>query len=138
MKILIVEDEKLTRDSLENDFKELGYSSVEKASDGIEALESIEVNKPDVIFADVRMPRMDGLRLLHEIKKSGSPPIFVVVSSYDSFEYAKTALEQGAFAYLLKPVGENDLKSCLGRIENRIVHDQTKASRIMEADHKAN
>jgi len=137
MKILIVEDEKLTRDSLEYDFKELGYSLVEKAADGIEALDAIEMSKPDVIFADVRMPRMDGLHLLQEVKKSGSPPIFVVVSSYDSFEYAKTALEQGAFAYLLKPVAEDDLKSCLGRVENRLIHDRTKASRMMEADHKA-
>lgn len=136
MKILIVEDEKLTRDSMEYDFKELGYTLVEQASDGIEALHSIEMNKPDVIFADVRMPRMDGLSLLLEVKKSVSPPIFVVVSSYDSFEYAQTALEQGAFAYLLKPVGEDDLRNCLSRVENRIIHDRTKASRMMEADHK--
>jgi two-component system response regulator YesN len=137
MKILIVEDEKLTRQSMEQDLKELGYSLIDIASDGIEALESIEMSKPDVIFADVRMPRMDGLRLLQEVKKEGSPPIFVVVSSYDSFEYAKTALEQGAFAYLLKPVGESDLKACLSRVESRLIHDRTKAIQVTETDHKA-
>lgn len=136
MKILIVEDEKLTRESMKYDLTELGYFLIETASDGIEALESIESNKPDVIFADVRMPRMDGLSLLQQLKKNGSSPIFVVVSSYDSFEYAKTALEQGAFAYLLKPVEEKDLKSCLSRIESRIIHDQEKASQMSEADHK--
>lgn len=137
MKILIVEDEKLTRESMEHDLKELGYSLIEQASDGIEALKCIEANRPDVIFADVRMPRMDGLCLLHELMKNGSPPIFVVVSSYDSFDYAKTALEDGAFAYLLKPVNDSDLKSCLSRVENRISNDQKKATRMTEASHKA-
>ena len=137
MKILIVEDEILTRESLARELQALGYPHIAMASDGIEALASVAANRPDVIFSDVRMPRMDGLRLQQELKKNGASPLFVIVSGYDSFEYAKTALEQGAFSYLLKPVEENDLKSCVSRLENRLVHDRRRASQMTEADRKA-
>jgi len=137
MKVLIVEDEKLTRESIQRDLNSLGYDLVEQAADGIEALATIEAYRPDVVLADIRMPRMDGLRLLQETMKLNASPIFVIVSSYDSFEYAKTALEEGAFAYLLKPVAKNDLKSCLIRVENRINREREETKRMTTADHKA-
>lgn len=137
MKILIVEDEKLTRESMDRELRGLGYEMIEQAGDGVEALTVIETFRPDVVLADIRMPRMDGLRLLQESKKASVSPIFVIVSSYDSFDYAKTALEEGAFAYLLKPVGKSDLKNCLTRVENRIHRDAEETSRITAVDHKA-
>lgn len=137
MKILIVEDEKLTRESMELEISGLGYDRIASAADGIEALEAMAVFKPDVVLADIRMPRMDGLRLLQETRKTAASPIFVIVSSYDSFEYAKTALDEGAFAYLLKPVGKNDLKSCLTRVQHRIDRELDETKRVTAADHKA-
>lgn len=137
MRILIAEDEKLTRESLERELRDLGYEHIEQTADGVEALAAVEAFRPDVVLADIRMPRMDGLRLLQETKKTGASPIVVIVSSYDSFEYAKTALEEGAFAYLLKPVGKGDLQSCLIRVESRMTKDAEETKRITATDHRA-
>jgi Response regulator containing CheY-like receiver domain and AraC-type DNA-binding domain len=137
MKILIAEDEQRTRESIGRELTELGYDNVKQASDGIEALELIEAFRPDVVLADIRMPRMDGLRLLQMMKSAEASPLFVIVSSYDSFEYAQTALEAGAFAYLLKPVATSELQSCLARVKLRLKRNQEDANRLSEADRKA-
>ncbi|OCT14711.1 hypothetical protein A8709_11045 [Paenibacillus pectinilyticus] len=137
MRILIAEDEKLTRESMERELRSFGYEIIEKAADGVEALAAIESFRPDVVLADIRMPRMDGLRLLQEARKASTSPIFVIVSSYDSFDYAKTALEEGVFAYLLKPVGKSDLRSCLTRVESRIHREAEETNRLTAVDHKA-
>lgn len=115
MKILVVEDENLIRESLVRNVKQLGYSQIAEAGNGFEALDRIKDFQPDIILADIKMPKMDGIQLLSEIRMQSYDCIFIIVSGYDSFEYAQSALHLGAFSYLLKPVTDRDLENTLSK-----------------------
>ena len=111
MKIIIVEDEAAIRDGLEGILKKLSpsYEVVGKAAGGMEGLELVRKRKPDVILLDIRMPDMDGLTMLAQLKREGIRAIALVLTAYSDFSYARQALELGVQSYLLKPVRMNEL-----------------------------
>lgn len=115
MKILIVDDERHSRETLLGMVTVSGFEDVLTAEDGIEALEMIGQSRPELVIADIRMPGLDGIGLLSRAKEIDEDIVFVFVSGYDLFEYAQKALQHGAFSYLLKPVAEAEL---LAVIEN--------------------
>ncbi|QGQ98777.1 response regulator [Paenibacillus psychroresistens] len=117
MRIMIVEDEKFTREAIAKDILGIGNHQVAQAVDGIHALEIVNEFQPELILADIRMPRMDGLALLKEIKNAYPKIVFIIISSHESFEYAQIAIQNGALSYLLKPFDIEDLKGCLLRVE---------------------
>ena len=133
-KVLIVDDEVTIRDGLKCkiDWQSQGFDICAEASDGEEALLEMERHEPDVIFTDVRMPVMDGLMLLKECSERFPRLKTVVLSGYDDFSYARTALKYGAKDYLLKPVIRKELIDLLGRLkheldEERLKHRQQQA-----------
>ena len=75
-----------------------------KACDGLEGLEVIRREKPDVVIMDIRMPDMDGLTMLEKLREEGVTSKAVILSAYSDFSYAKRAMELGVSNYLLKPV----------------------------------
>lgn len=79
------------------------------ANNGLMAKEEIERFKPDVVFADIRMPGLSGLELLQEIPKVSPDSKVVIISGYAEFSYAQEAVQHHAFDYLLKPIKEEDL-----------------------------
>lgn len=83
------------------------------AENGEEALEHLEEAHPDVVITDVAMPRMDGLALTAQLKKQRPRTRVIIVSGYQEFEYARTALRHGVADYLLKPVSPQELTRCL-------------------------
>ncbi|MFC5402551.1 response regulator [Cohnella soli] len=124
MKILIVEDERLTRESLVDSLRLRGYSDIETATDGNDALQTLDRFKPDLILSDIRMPGMDGLQLLGHIRDKGIHGVFIIISSYDSFEFAQKAVRLGAFSYMLKPIDDRELEDQLERAETSIRREQ--------------
>ncbi len=66
--------------------------------------------QPDIILTDVRMPFMDGLTLMERLRSKMPECGFIVLSGHNEFEYARQAIRQGAFAYLLKPIDRQELK----------------------------
>lgn len=72
-------------------------------------IEVFEETDPDVVFVDIRMEEMDGLTLIEELQKKGKNAVFVIVTAYDEFSYAKKAIELGAKNYLLKPIDRQEL-----------------------------
>lgn len=80
------------------------------------ALDEIIALKPDVVFTDVQMPGMTGLELIEAAQKRGATCKFVVVSAYDSFDYARQLIRLNGFDYLIKPVEERQYTETLSRL----------------------
>ena len=107
-RILIADDEKGIRDSLEMILSEEGYST-NSVSNGIEALELIENEDFNLVISDIKMPGMDGMELLEKCSQSFPDIYFIIMTAYASVETAIKALRNGAYDYLLKPVEFDDL-----------------------------
>lgn len=91
----------------------LGIEIVAVCGDGLEALESILEKDPDIVLTDIRMPGLDGLELVRQAAEKGKHPYFIVLSGYQYFEYAHTAMKYGIADYLLKPVSGEELNQTL-------------------------
>lgn len=116
MKLIIVDDEPAVRGSIRMlaNPEILGFTTVEEASDGQEALKKLEKTKFDVMITDMRMPGMDGIGLLNSIREDELPTT-IVVSAYHDFEYMRLAMHKHAVDYLLKPIKQVELIAALRR-----------------------
>ncbi|AZO94695.1 response regulator [Halocella sp. SP3-1] len=108
-KIMIVEDEELIRKGIVKsvNWHELGFEVVAEAANGKEALKKMDLDRPDVVVTDIRMPVMDGLDLAKIIKNRYPEIQIIILSGFADFEYAKTAIHFSVFEYLLKPTNKN-------------------------------
>lgn len=102
-KILVVDDEANVAQLLVEYLTEQGYQ-VATAHGGIEALAKIDLEKPQVILLDVRMPGMDGVEVLRRIRSFDPQVGILMISANDDIELAKQTIEMGAFDYTLKPI----------------------------------
>ena len=100
------------------------------ANNGLMAKEEIERFKPDVVFADIRMPGLSGLELLQEIPKVSPDSKVVIISGYAEFSYAQEAVQHHAFDYLLKPIKEEDLSRVMTSLLSEM--DEGEASGEMD------
>ena len=91
------------------------------ARNGEEAVKMLEVEIPDLLFTDIRMPIMDGLGLLTEIKRRGWNFPTVILSGYQDFEYARTAMKLGVTDYFTKPISPKMLRTLLQQKEREFV-----------------
>jgi Response regulator containing CheY-like receiver domain and AraC-type DNA-binding domain len=139
--LMIVEDEEEIREGikvyLEREVEDMEFIS---AKNGSVALNLLEIRKIDAMLLDIKMPVMDGVTLLQELKKRNINVVTVVLTGHDEFEYARTALEYGAVKYLLKPITPdgavsiaNELKRLLAdreqkRLDLEFLREQVKQS----------
>jgi DNA-binding NtrC family response regulator len=107
-KILVVDDEAIQRDIVKDILEDQGYEVITSGS-GQEALEQIKTSPVDVILTDLRMPGMDGVELLEHIKEFEPEIVVVVITAYGSVESAVDAMKKGAYHYLSKPLGKEEL-----------------------------
>src|SRR5882762_8615629 len=110
-KILIIEDEASIRAVLKDilkDQKELKLE-VEEARDGQEGLAMLENKNFDVVFCDVKMPKMDGMEVLQKAKEKGIASTFIMISAHGTTEMAVDAIKMGAYDFLQKPPDLNRL-----------------------------
>ncbi|MBF0500870.1 MAG: response regulator [Candidatus Riflebacteria bacterium] len=108
MKVLVVEDDRPSREFLSKTLQRQGYETM-SAEDGLIGLKLFQEFAPDLVFTDIRMPRMDGLELLREIRKRSSDAIVVMTTAFGSEEYTMQALRLRANDYLKKPLKYNEL-----------------------------
>mgnify|MGYP001559091717 FL=1 len=85
-----------------------GYS-VLSAADGIEALKLIKENKFQLVITDLKMPGMNGMELIHEVRKLSPDTKVVVITAHGEWNTYLEAMERGAFAYLNKPINKDEL-----------------------------
>lgn len=111
MNLMIVEDELRLRNSIAHNlpWSRYGIEVTALAASGGEALRLLEQRKPDLLLLDIRLPDMDGLELARVALQTNRQMKLVFLSGHDDFHYAQTAVELGAFKYLLKPAGEEEI-----------------------------
>ena len=112
---MIVDDEKYIRISIRYkiDWEHFGFMVEAEAQNGQEALDIISQIQPDVVLVDIKMPEMDGMTFIKVASNLHPQCIFVVMSAYNDFTYAKSALKFGVMDYLLKPIEEEELTTLL-------------------------
>ena len=108
IKILIVDDEEIIRESLSEWFKEDGYQ-VDKAENAVEALNKLNVTKYDIYLLDIKMPGMDGMELHRRIREIDNDAIVIMITAYAAVDTAVKALKEGAFDYITKPFDPDSL-----------------------------
>jgi YesN/AraC family two-component response regulator len=125
--ILLVEDEKWVRTALRKVIEKINlpFTVIHESHNGLEAWEWLERGHADIVLTDIRMPVMDGLALLKQIRNEGKPTDIIIVSGHDEFAYAQQAVRLGAFDYFLKPVEAEDMTACF---RNWLQRHGTKAS----------
>lgn len=120
--VLVVEDEKLIRQGIKNMIQRSGVpvEMVIECNNGEAALEILQEKKVDVMFTDIRMPKMDGIELVQRMQCLDHLPITVVISGYDDFSYAVEMLRQGVREYILKPVDRNQITEILQKCNEEL------------------
>jgi two-component system, NtrC family, response regulator AtoC len=118
MKVLVVDDDAGLRKSLTLILKDAGYE-VRTAPDAEQGLEMAKGERPDMILVDVRMPGMDGLGFVETYKKEGGEAPVLVMTAYGGMDLAVEAMKRGAYDYLPKPFGGEEVLLALRKVEER-------------------
>lgn len=115
MKLLIVDDEELTRSGLLSSisWSELGITKLYQAADGVYGLALAREHRPDIILCDVRMPRMDGIRMAAELQQFLPDSAIIFMSGYSDKEYLKAAIRLKAVSYVEKPLNTGEIREAL-------------------------
>lgn len=95
------------------------------ALDGIEAWNRIQLLHPDILITDIKMPGMNGIDLIKQIRQADFETKVVFVSGYSDFQYAKSGIRYGCLDYLLKPLDEGELSACLIRLKNLLDEEKS-------------
>lgn len=127
-KILIADDELIIRNSLKKLIEKTGLpvSVKHSVSNGEEVLSCLEGSQCDIAFIDINMPRLNGLEVLKHLKQLGKQLYIIVISGYDSFSYAREAINLGVKKYLLKPVSFEEMNEALKEAISELEKFQTK------------
>jgi len=114
--VLVVDDEPIIRAGLSKLIKQYSQTvDVHAVPNGVEAIAEIRKQKPDMVFTDIRMPKMDGIELCKQIADMNLDIRTVVISGHNDFTFAQKCLSYGVKEYLLKPVTEDELYPVLDR-----------------------
>ncbi|MGN0141812.1 MAG: response regulator [Roseburia sp.] len=126
--VLIVEDEKLIRQGIKTMIQRSGVpvDVIMECSNGETALEVIREEKIDVMFTDIRMPKMDGIELVRRMQECEHVPLTVAISGYDDFSYAVEMLRNGVREYILKPIEREKITEILKKLNAEIESNQEK------------
>ncbi len=110
MKILVVDDEKFIRQGIKYMLEEeIDDIQVVLSSNGLEALDKIDNQKIDIIITDIKMPLMDGIKLISEIRKNNKEIPIYVLTGFNEFEYAQQCIDYKIEKYILKPIEKEEI-----------------------------
>jgi len=129
-RVLLVDDEPIILRSLRAviPWERHGMEVVGEARSGEEALTIAQERRPHLILSDIRMPMMDGIALMKEVMSSDESVIFIILSGYGEFTYAREAIRQGAFDYLLKPIDHEELETVVMEARKKLDGERTQRS----------
>ncbi|MFC1461964.1 response regulator [Verrucomicrobiota bacterium] len=122
-KVLIIEDDEKTRSLMKRVIGKLGFETLD-ARDGRVGLDLFRKEKPKIVVTDLKMPDIDGLEVLHSIRKEKGATEVILVTAYGDYDTAIQALRDGAADYLKKPVDLDSLEAALNRCRDRLVETE--------------
>lgn len=135
-RIMLADDEGIVLNSLsfliEKNYE--GQFEIETAKSGRVAIEIAEAFRPDIIFMDIQMPGINGIEAMREIRKILPSTIFIVLTAYDKFDYAKEAINLGVTEYLNKPFNQKTVIDVIDRAKEEI--DQKREKRKQDLQTK--
>lgn len=137
-KVMIADDEKVAIDSLKF-IIEKSFTNAEvisTARSGREAIEKVEENVPDILFMDIRMPGINGIEAIREIRKRHKHIVIIVLTAFDQFEFAKEAVNLGVMEYLLKPVNRTKVVEVVNKAIALIRAEKEKRQLELEMKEK--
>lgn len=121
LQIVLVEDEPWIRQAIVKMIQPLTeFVVISEAGDGVQGLELVQKQKPDILLTDVKMPGMGGLVLAAEARKLLPRLEIVIFSGYNEFDYVRDAMRQGVHDYLLKPVQPQELTRVLYQLASKL------------------
>ena len=134
LRVFLAEDETIIRETLRDTmpWAQCGYTFVGEAGDGEMALPLIQQAKPDVLITDIRMPFMDGLALSKLVLQEFPQMKVIILSGYDDFEYAQTAIGLGVERYLLKPITKSTLMTVLQEVREKIQGERAQQNYLAQ------
>jgi DNA-binding NarL/FixJ family response regulator len=110
IKILIADDHPVVREGLNAMLsREVDFKVVGEAKDGVDAVNKVAELRPDVVLMDLRMPEMDGVEAMRQIRANDTQVRFIILTTYSDDDYIFSGIEAGARAYLLKDAPREDL-----------------------------
>jgi len=115
--VLIVDDSKLMRITIEKYLKKMGHNVIATASDGLEAMEYFEKFHPKIVTLDLTLPEKDGFECLEEMIKKDENVQVIVISAIKDVKTRMHLLNSGATEYLVKPLNEETFVSAVNRVK---------------------
>lgn len=139
-KLLLVDDEEFVLSGMSRllhslmQTKNLPIEEIRTAQNGLEAIELMDQSPADVILTDIKMPGMDGMELIERLSARNQNCKIIILSGFDSFEYAQTAIKNNIKAYLLKPVKRTDLELALEKVFGEISEETGHAEYVRKLE----
>ncbi len=124
--VIIVDDEPSIREGLKTliPWNNYGFNVIAIAKNGIEGIQLYQQFSPNLMIVDIRMPKMDGLTMINELRKKDINLQFLILSGFADFDYAKRAIGAGAAGYLLKPLDEDELIESIQMIHRKLEEEK--------------
>ena len=121
MKIIVVDDEPLVKQYIVQCVRGAGVENeiIAAVTSGAKVLQEMKANPADVVFADITMPKMDGIELLQELRRQYPSTAVIMLTCHDDFEYARAAMQNGAKDYILKTeVSADKIRAVLDKLQS--------------------
>ena len=125
LKLLYVEDDEISRLSAKELLANF-FTDITTAVDGGEALEKFNENDFDIILSDINMPKLNGIDLMHEIRKLDKEVSIVFLTAENEDEYLAEGAKIGVDSFIIKPLGLNNLTTALTRVSEKILLKREK------------
>ena len=142
IKVLIADDEKNICLMIQKmiHWEDYGMEVIGIVHNGVDAMQMIEAQRPQLVISDIRMPGYDGLQLVKGTRDLNLETDFIIISGYKQFEYAHTAINLGVENYLLKPIDQEELQKVLEKIakKHKVTLEKAKAEESLKAQAYSN
>ena len=131
---IVVDDEMFIRQGLVKKISRLAMplTCVGQAGNGVEGLKLVKEEDPDIIISDMKMPEMDGVDFLQKVSTQYKEKQIIVLSSYQDFSYMRTAIENGAVGYVLKPYSAEEMHKQLKKAIERAQSSKHRMEQVQE------
>jgi DNA-binding NarL/FixJ family response regulator len=131
IRVILADDHVLVRQSLKSLLEREGFQVVGEASDGQEAIRSVESLRPDIAVMDISMPILNGVDAARELSRSFPKTKSILLTQHDEDQYISEALEAGVMGYVLKSQAASDLVQAIGQVSRGQVYLSPGIARVV-------